>query len=163
LISALSDIRIARKKKKSLKEELSKLKEGFQNHRKNYEEAKYTIIDLRIQLEIAKVIEETLKRQLEENNKITDNMEAEIVSLRKELKKNIQLNFGNSTKIPDDIIYNKKPFYDKSGFVYKKNNIDEGSSSMMIGNEAEKIFYADTIKGSIKKEECKLLKEDIQK
>ena len=34
LISALSDLRIARKKNKSLKEELSKLKEGFQNPRK---------------------------------------------------------------------------------------------------------------------------------
>jgi hypothetical protein len=32
---------------------------------------------------------------------------------------------------------------------------------MMIGNEAEKRIYADTIKGSIKKEECKPLKEDI--
>jgi hypothetical protein len=51
LISALSDIRIARKKNKSLKEELSKLKEGFQNPSKNYEEAKKTIIDINIQLE----------------------------------------------------------------------------------------------------------------
>jgi hypothetical protein len=40
LISALSDIRIARKKNKSLKEDLIKLKEGFQNPRKNYEETK---------------------------------------------------------------------------------------------------------------------------
>jgi hypothetical protein len=40
LISSLSDIRIARNKNKSLKEELSKLKEGFQNPRKNSEEAK---------------------------------------------------------------------------------------------------------------------------
>jgi chromosome segregation ATPase len=121
LISALSDLRIARKKNKSLKEELSKLKEGFQNPRKNSEEAKQTIIDLRIQLEEAKVIEETLKRQLEEKKKITENLEAEIVSLRKELqKKDIQLNFGNSTKILDEIICNKKPFYDKSGLGYKQ-------------------------------------------
>ena len=35
LISALSDLRIARKKNKSLNEELSKLKEVFQNPRKN--------------------------------------------------------------------------------------------------------------------------------
>jgi hypothetical protein len=164
LISALSDLRIERKKNKSLKEELSKLKEGFQNPRKNSEEAKKTIIDLRIQLEESKVIEETLKRQLEEKKKIIENLEAEIVSLRKELqKKDIQLNFGNSTKILDEIICNKKPFYDKSGLGYKQNNTDEGSSSMMIGNEAEKRSYADTIKGSIKKEECKPLKEDIQK
>jgi hypothetical protein len=51
LISALSDLRIARKKNKYLKEELSKLKKGFQNLRKNSEESKQTIIDIRIHLE----------------------------------------------------------------------------------------------------------------
>jgi hypothetical protein len=112
----------------------------------------------------SKVIEETLKRQLEEKNKIIENLEVEIVSLRKELqKKDIQLNFGNSTKILDEIICNKKPFYDNSGLGYKQKNIDEGSSSMMIGNEVEKTSYADTIKGSIKKEEYKPLQEDIHK
>jgi hypothetical protein len=109
LINSLSDLTIARKKNKSLKEELSKLKEGFQNPNKNYEETKHTIIDLRIQLEEEKVIEETLKRQLEEKKKIKDTLEVEIVSLRKELdKKDIQLNFGNSTKILDEIICNQK-------------------------------------------------------
>jgi hypothetical protein len=48
-------------------------------------------------------------------------LEAKIVSLIKELqKKDIQLNFGNSTKILDEIIYNTKPFYDKYGLGYKK-------------------------------------------
>jgi hypothetical protein len=51
LISSLSDIRITRKKNKSLKEELSKLKEGFQNPSKDSEEAKKTIIDINIHLE----------------------------------------------------------------------------------------------------------------
>jgi hypothetical protein len=36
LISSLSDLRIGRNKNKSLKEDLSKLKEGFQNPSKNY-------------------------------------------------------------------------------------------------------------------------------
>ena len=73
-----------------------------------------------------------LKRQLEEKKKITKNLKAEIVSLRKELHKNdIQLNFGNSTKILDEIICNKNLFYDNSGLGYKQKNIDEGSSSMM--------------------------------
>jgi hypothetical protein len=164
LISALSDLRIARKKNNSLKEELSKIKEGFRNPSKNSKEVKHTIIGLRIQLEESKVIEETLKRQLEENKKITKNLKVEIVSLRKELQmKEIQLNFGNNTKILDEIICNKKPFYENYGLGYKKNNSNEGSSSMMIGNEVEQRSYADTIKGSIKKEECKPLKEDIHK
>jgi hypothetical protein len=54
----------------------------------------------------------------------------------------------------------KKPFYEKYVLVYKNNNIDEGSSSIMTGNEAEKRSYVDIIKGSIKKEECKLLNKD---
>jgi hypothetical protein len=45
------------------------LREGFKNPRKHFEEAEKIAIDLRIQLEEAKVIKETLKRQLEENNK----------------------------------------------------------------------------------------------
>jgi hypothetical protein len=69
LIGALSDLRITKKKNNSLKEELSKLKEGFQNPSKNYEEAKQAIIDLKIHLEEAKVIKETLNRQLGENNR----------------------------------------------------------------------------------------------
>jgi len=48
LINASNDLRKTRKKKWSLKEELGKPKEGFQNPRKNSEEAKQTIIDLRI-------------------------------------------------------------------------------------------------------------------
>jgi hypothetical protein len=115
-------------------------------------------------LEEDKVSEETLKGELEENKKITDNMESEIVSLRKELQKKYnQLNFGNHTKILDETIFNQKPFYEKSRLGYKKNNINEGSSSMMTGNEEDQISYLDTIKGSIKKEEWKPLKEDIRK
>jgi hypothetical protein len=49
-------------------------------------------------LEEDKVIEETLKRQVEENKKIIENMEAVIVSLRKELQKDIQLNFAVAPK-----------------------------------------------------------------
>jgi hypothetical protein len=85
LISSVSNLKRVRKKNKSLKEGLSKLKEGFQNLGKKTKEAKKTIIDLRIHLEEAKVVEETLMRQLEEKNKITKNLGAEIVSLRKEL------------------------------------------------------------------------------
>jgi hypothetical protein len=40
LINALSDLIIERKKNKSLKEDLSKLKEGFQNPSKIFEAAK---------------------------------------------------------------------------------------------------------------------------
>jgi hypothetical protein len=54
LISALSDLRRERKKNKSLKEELIKLKEGSQNPNKNFEEVQQIIINLKVQLEEAK-------------------------------------------------------------------------------------------------------------
>jgi hypothetical protein len=51
-------------------------------------------------LEEAKEIEEILKDQLEEKEKMNECLEDEIVSLRKELqKKDVQQNFGSSTKI----------------------------------------------------------------
>jgi hypothetical protein len=79
-------------------------------------------------------------------------MEDEIVSLIKELqKKDIQLNFCNSTKILDELICNKKPFYEKSRLGFKQNNNDEGSRSMMTRNEKYQRIYADTIKDSINK------------
>jgi hypothetical protein len=91
-------------------------------------------------------------------------VEVEIVSLRKALqKKDIQLIFGNSTKMLDEIICDQKPFYEKHVIGYKQTNNDEGSSSMMTRNEEEKRSYAYTIKGSIKKEECKPLNKDIHK
>jgi hypothetical protein len=82
LINVLSEVKRERKKNKYLKEELIKLKEGSQNY-ENSEEVQQIIINLKVQLEEAKVIEETLKNQLEEKQCL----EAEIVSLRKEAEK----------------------------------------------------------------------------
>jgi hypothetical protein len=69
LISALSDLKRERRKNKSLKEELIKLKEGSQNPNKNSEEVQQIIINLKVQLEEAKVIEETLKNSWKKRRK----------------------------------------------------------------------------------------------
>jgi hypothetical protein len=61
LISALSDLKRERGENKSLKEELIKLKENYENPNKNYEEVQHVIINLKVQLEEARMIEETLK------------------------------------------------------------------------------------------------------
>ena len=65
LISALCDLKKERKKNKELKEELSKMKERIQDSI-NPEETKRVFIDLKVKLEEAKIIEETLRKQLEE-------------------------------------------------------------------------------------------------
>jgi hypothetical protein len=56
-------------------------------------------------------IEEALKEQIEGRDRIIGNLEAKIVTLRKDLEnKNIQ----NNSKVLNDIISNQKPHHDKS-------------------------------------------------
>jgi hypothetical protein len=45
------------------------------------------IMKLKVQIEEDKIIKEALKEQLEERNKIIGNLEAKIVTLRKDLQK----------------------------------------------------------------------------
>jgi hypothetical protein len=73
------------------------------------------ITNFKVQIEEDKIIEETLKEQLEEKDRIIGNLEAKIVTLRKNLQKK---NMQNNSKVLDDIINNQKPHNDKSGLGY---------------------------------------------
>jgi hypothetical protein len=75
------------------------------------------ITNLKVQIEEDKRIEEALKEQLEEKDKIIENLEAKIVTLRKDLQKK---NMQNNSKVLDDIISSKKYHHDKSGLVYNE-------------------------------------------
>ena len=82
------------------------------------------ITKLKIQVEEDKIIEEALKEQLEEKYSIIGDLEAKIVTLRKDLQnKNMQ----NNSKILDDIISSQRPNHDKSGLRY--NHTEKDSSS----------------------------------
>jgi endonuclease III-like uncharacterized protein len=70
------------------------------------------ITKLKVQIEKYKIIEEALKEQLEGKNRIIGNLEAEIVTLRKDIQKK---NMQNSSKVLDDIINSKKSYLDKYG------------------------------------------------
>jgi hypothetical protein len=85
---------------------------------------------LKVQIEEDKRIEEALKEQLEENDKIIGNLEAEIVTLRKDIQKK---NMQNSSKVLDDIINSKKYHLDKSGLGY--NQTEKGSRSKTTEQE----------------------------
>jgi hypothetical protein len=82
---------------------------------------------LKVQIEEDKRIEEALKEQLEENDKIIGNLEVEIVTLRKDIQKK---NMQNSSKVMDDIINSQKSYLDRSGLGY--NQTEKGSSSKTI-------------------------------
>ena len=69
LIISLHDLKKERKKNKQLKEELSKMNESCQNSI-NTEETKKVFIDLKVKFEEAKVIEEIIRKQLEEKEMI---------------------------------------------------------------------------------------------
>ena len=82
------------------------------------------ITKLKVQIEKDKIIEEALKEQLEEKDKIIGNLEAEVVTLRNYLQKK---NMQNSSKVLDDIINSQKSHFEKTRLGY--NQTEKGSSS----------------------------------
>jgi predicted RNase H-like nuclease (RuvC/YqgF family) len=102
-------IRRENKKTKKLQSELDK--------KKDTRELEQIITRLKVQIEEDKRIEEALKEQLEEKDKIIGNLEAEIVTLRKDIQKK---NMQNSSKVLDDIINSQKSHLDKSGLGYNQ-------------------------------------------
>jgi hypothetical protein len=90
-------IKNEKKKNKKLQAELDK--------KNDTRELEQMITKLKVQIEEDKRIEEPFKEQLEENDKIIGNLEAEVVTLRNDIQnKNMQ----NSSKVLDDIINSQK-------------------------------------------------------
>jgi hypothetical protein len=82
-LCAIEVIRRENKKNKKLQAELDK--------KEDTQELEQIITNLKVQIEEDKRIEEVLKEQLEERDMIIGNLEAEIVTLRKDLQeKNMQ-------------------------------------------------------------------------
>jgi hypothetical protein len=144
LMCAIEVIRREKKKNKKLQEELDK--------KEDTQELEQMITNLKVQIEEDKRIEEALKEQLEEKDKIIGNLEAEIVTLRKDLQKK---NMQNNSKVLDDIINSQKSHHDKSGLGY--NQTEKGSSSKTTEQETYPKIYAETIKG-----DRKIYKEDYR-
>jgi hypothetical protein len=110
------------------------------------------ITKLKVQIEEDKIIEEALKEQLEEKDRIIGNLEAKIVTLRKDIQKK---NIHNSSKVLDGIINSQKSYLDKSGLGY--NQTENRSSSKTIEQETNPKIYAETIQG-----DKKIHKEDYR-
>jgi hypothetical protein len=85
------------------------------------------IMKLKIQVEEDKRIEEALINQLEEKEKMIESLEAEIVTLRKDLQKKYMQQ--NNTKILDEIINSQRPYYDRTRLGYNQMQTEKGSSS----------------------------------
>jgi predicted RNase H-like nuclease (RuvC/YqgF family) len=119
---AIEVIRREKKKNKKLQVELEK--------KEDTQELEQMITNLKVQIEEDKRIEEALKEQLEEKDRIIGNLEAEIVTLRKDIQKK---NMQNSSKVLDDIINSQKSHLDKSRIGY--NHTEKGSISKTTEQE----------------------------
>jgi hypothetical protein len=100
---------------------------------------------LKVQFEEDKRIEEALKEQLGGRDMIIENLEAEIVTLRKDIQKK---NMHNKSKLLTNIISSQRPNHDKSRLGY--NQKENGSSSKTTKQETYQKSYAETIKGDRK-------------
>ena len=114
LMSAIEVIKRKKKKNKKLQEELDK--------KKDTQELDQMITKLKVQIEEDKRIEEALKEQLEGKDGIIGNLEADIVTLRKDIQKK---NMQNISKVLDDIISSKKSYLDKSELGYNQTEKDQ--------------------------------------
>jgi hypothetical protein len=106
-LSAIEVIRREKRKNKKLQAELDK--------KEDTQELEQMITNLKVQIEEDKIIEEALKEHLEGRDRIIENLEAEIVTLRKDLQKK---NMQNNSKFLNDIISSQRPNHDKSRLGY---------------------------------------------
>jgi hypothetical protein len=104
LLCAIEVIRREKNKNKKLQAEL--------DNKEDTQELEQMITKLKVQIEEDKIIEESLKEQLEGRDMIIVNLEEKIVTLRKDLQKK---NMLNNSKVLNDIINSQKPHQDNSG------------------------------------------------
>ena len=104
----------------------------------------HTIIELKKQVEEARVIEEALTNKLHDKDRINEELEAEIVSARMQLqKKDIH---QDSSKILDEIINRQKSYFDKTGLGYNASTYDKGSCSKREELEEKQKSYVEAVK-----------------
>lgn len=140
LISALEELHKERKKNRLLKKELIRIREDIQDSTIS-KEVKQAYLDLKVQLEEAKVIEDSLRKQLEEKGEMQAELEKEIVVLRRKLQKvTIKQIFDKSTKFLNQIIDSHRPIHDKIGLGYNKK-LDELGSSSKIGKDDKEAMW----------------------
>jgi hypothetical protein len=121
------------------KENKNKKLQAKLDKKEDTQELEQMITNLKVQIEEDKKIEEALKEHLEERDMILENLEAEIVTLRKDIQKK---NMQNNSIVLDDIINSQKPHHDKSGLGYNQtkkgiklqNNRTRNISKKLCGN-----------------------------
>jgi chromosome segregation ATPase len=144
----LDELKKEREENKSLREELIKLKEGFQIP----EEVQQMIMNLKVQIEEARRIEETYKSQIEEKQCL----EAEIVAQRKEAEKRENILTDHLKEIYEDL--NQL----EAEFSQQERRLEEEIISLKIQlEEAKRMKEVMKIQIMKKEEEVEKLEEEV--
>jgi hypothetical protein len=128
LVSALSELRKVRRECKHFKREIENLEFELQKSNGLIDSTEIMVVDLKLKIEEARVIEEALTKMLVEKDKENEGLKIEVVSLRKKVQEN---NMNHSSQVLDQIISSQRSTYDKTGIGYK-STVTNGCSSSSV-------------------------------
>jgi hypothetical protein len=112
---------------------------------------------LKTQLHEAKIIEEFILKQLNNREHDYENLEAEIVLLKREIEKEKkQSRFENNSKILNDILNSQRLPSNKIGIGYDQKNFNKGSNFTYQEINKNTKSYATTLQSSFRKHESKI-------
>jgi hypothetical protein len=175
LMCSLSEIKKLRKNNLKQKEKLQKYEEedcdSKEKMSQSLEETENTIMNLKVQLEEERRIEELVRTQLKEKEENCKNLESEIVSLIKELKKttiklNRRLKFEKSIETLYDIMNCQGYPFIKTGLVYDKSQMttkeySKSTNTLKKVNEGKSKIYVDVLKSSVNDEDNMRKENDV--
>jgi hypothetical protein len=110
------------------------------------------LVDLKLKIEEARVIEEALNNILTEKEKENEGLKFEVVLLRKKVQEN---NMNHSSQVLNQIIYSQRSTYDKTVIGYKSEVTNTSSSSSLEKSSTKHTNEKNTYKqkGSEKQED----------
>ena len=124
---------------------------------KSIKKTKQIIVDLKTQLQEAKIIEEILSKRLNDKKQNCEKLEAKIVLLRRKLEKGTNLSkLESSSKILDDILNNQTPSSNKVGPGYDHKENNKGLKYEIQKSDKNPKTYAASLQSSFKNEENKI-------
>jgi DNA repair exonuclease SbcCD ATPase subunit len=155
ILSIIEELRKTKKQNRVLREEILEIKEATKSRErevsKTIKESEKTISDLKSQLLEDNKIEEVILQQLNDKKQVCEKLEAEIKLLKSEIEKEKKgSQFGNSSKILDEIISSQRSPNNKTGLGYTQD-----STSTSQGSVKKPISYTDALKNSLRKEDNK--------
>jgi hypothetical protein len=152
ILSVIEELGKIKKQNRVLRRELLEINEAIKSRErevsKTLKESEQTISDLNSQLLETNKIEEIILKQLSDKKQACEKLEADITLLKNELEKEKKRsNFGNSSKILDEIISSQRSPNNKTGLGYIQD-----STSTSQGSVKRPISYADALKGPLRRE-----------